>query len=225
MSNAPAPTSPTSSFVVKTSSTPACGRPSATIRLAPSSIAATAALLSPPRIVPAALRTTPSSTTGSIGPSGGTVSRWAQKKIGTPAVSAPGSLQKMLPASDSIAGPLPSSSQLRPTSLRYAPTRSATSRSLPDGLGIAASSRKRSRTDEGTCRTILGEPGLGGSCEISFVATARRHNLYFASPPTRALRGTRRPVSLVPAASTARSGRLPAETASRTLRGCLDGRE
>ena len=63
---------------------PACGRPSWTTRRTASTIAATAALLSAPRIVPAAFRTTPSSTTGSIGPCGGTVSRWAQKKSGMP---------------------------------------------------------------------------------------------------------------------------------------------
>src|SRR6266540_4633840 len=46
---------------------------------------ATAALSSAPRIVPAALRTTPSSsTTGSMRPVGGTVSRCAQRKIGVP---------------------------------------------------------------------------------------------------------------------------------------------
>ena len=50
---------------------------------------ATAALLSAPRIVPAALRMTPSSLTGSIPASGGTVSRWAQKKSGEIAVDAP----------------------------------------------------------------------------------------------------------------------------------------
>ena len=49
---------------------PACGRPSASTRRAASSMTATAALLSAPRIVPAALRTTPSSTAGSIGPVG-----------------------------------------------------------------------------------------------------------------------------------------------------------
>ena len=49
-----------------------------------SSIAATAALLSPPRIAALRLRTMPSSTTGSIASTGGTVSRWAQKKSGSP---------------------------------------------------------------------------------------------------------------------------------------------
>ena len=45
----------------------------------------TAALLSEPRIVPAALRTMPSSpTTGSIAASGGTVSVCAHRKIGVP---------------------------------------------------------------------------------------------------------------------------------------------
>jgi hypothetical protein len=45
----------------------------------------TAALLSDPRIVPAVLRTTPSSpTTGSMTVSGGTVSVWAQRKTGVP---------------------------------------------------------------------------------------------------------------------------------------------
>jgi hypothetical protein len=49
-------------------------------------MATTAALLSDPRIVPAPFRTTPSSTTGSIAASGGTVSVWAQRKIGVPPV-------------------------------------------------------------------------------------------------------------------------------------------
>ena len=60
-SNAAAPSSPTSSFGVKSSSMPACGRFSASTRRVPSSIAATADLLSAPRIVPPAFRTTPSS--------------------------------------------------------------------------------------------------------------------------------------------------------------------
>ena len=64
---------------------PACGRPSSRTRRAASSITTTAALLSEPRIVPPALRTTPSSpTTGSIAASGGTVSVCAQRKIGVP---------------------------------------------------------------------------------------------------------------------------------------------
>ena len=61
-----APTSPISSIGVKRSSMPACGRRSARITRVASSIAATAALSSAPRIVPAAFRTMPSSTTGSI---------------------------------------------------------------------------------------------------------------------------------------------------------------
>jgi hypothetical protein len=48
-------------------------------------MAATADLLSAPRIVPAAFRITPSSSiTGSIAAVGGTVSRWAHRKIGVP---------------------------------------------------------------------------------------------------------------------------------------------
>src|SRR5256885_1051626 len=81
---------PTSSFGVKSSSIPACGRFSATTRRTPSSIATTAALLSAPRIVPPALRTTPSSTTGSSGPAGGTGSRGAQKKSRFPAAGGAG---------------------------------------------------------------------------------------------------------------------------------------
>src|SRR5262249_61125137 len=93
-STAPAPTSPLSSWGGNRSSRPAGGRSSASPRRVPSSIAATADLLSAPRIVPPALRTTPSSITGSIGPSGGTVSRCAQRKIGVapprpPSPSAP----------------------------------------------------------------------------------------------------------------------------------------
>ena len=66
------------------SSTPACGRPSATILRAASIIATTADLLSAPRIVPAAFRRRRPRRPGSIGPCGGTVSRSAQKKIGVP---------------------------------------------------------------------------------------------------------------------------------------------
>ena len=66
-SNAPAPRSETSSCGVKSSSIPACPRPSSSTRRTASSMTTTAALLSEPRIVPAALRTMPSSpTTGSI---------------------------------------------------------------------------------------------------------------------------------------------------------------
>jgi hypothetical protein len=83
-SNAGAPSSPTSSFGVNSSSIPRAAGSRASTRRVASSIAATADLLSAPRIVPPALRTTPSSITGSIGPSGGTVSRCAQRKIGVP---------------------------------------------------------------------------------------------------------------------------------------------
>ena len=97
-SNAPAPSRPTSSFGVKRSSTPACGRPSSTIRRAASIIATTADLLSAPRIVPPAFRTTPSSpTTGSSGPCGGTVSRCAQKKIGVPPSVSAGQAAEQVP--------------------------------------------------------------------------------------------------------------------------------
>ena len=85
MSNAAAPWQPVSSHVVKTSSMPAWSRPSTSTRRTPSIMAAMAALLSAPRIVPAALRTIPSSITGSIGPVGTTVSKCAQKKMGVPA--------------------------------------------------------------------------------------------------------------------------------------------
>src|SRR3984893_7506107 len=50
---------------------PACGRRSSSTRRVPSIMAATADLLSAPRIVPAALRITPSSSTGSIDAGGG----------------------------------------------------------------------------------------------------------------------------------------------------------
>jgi hypothetical protein len=55
------------------------------MRRVASSITTTAALLSEPRIVPAELRTIPSSPTiGSITVSGGTVSVCEQRKIGAP---------------------------------------------------------------------------------------------------------------------------------------------
>ena len=106
-SKAAAPRRPTSSFGVKRSSTPACARPSSTNRAIASSIDATAALLSAPRIVPAVLRTIPSSpTTGSIGPFGGTVSRCAQKNRGIAAPSPLGSSeQRMFPIDEPIRGP------------------------------------------------------------------------------------------------------------------------
>ena len=63
---------------------PPCGRFSARTRRVASSITATADLLSAPRIVPAAFRITPSSRTGSIPASGGTVSRCAHRKSGVP---------------------------------------------------------------------------------------------------------------------------------------------
>ena len=110
MSKAPAPIRPTSSFGVNRSSTPACGLPSSTIRRAASIIATTADLLSAPRIVPPPLRTMPSSpTTGSSGPCGGTVSRWAQKKIGVPPSTRPGRRQSRFPIVEPIAGPQSSS--------------------------------------------------------------------------------------------------------------------
>ncbi len=122
---------------------PACGRDSSTMRRTASTIETTAALLSAPRIVPAPFRTTPSSTTGSIGPSGGTVSRWAQKKSASPsAVGA--SRASRLPAFDSISAPAPSSSTAIPRPSSSAVTRSATTRSLPGGLGSDASSRNSS---------------------------------------------------------------------------------
>src|SRR3954453_14764315 len=65
---------------------PACGRFSTRTRRTPSSIWTTADLLSAPRIVPPAFRTTPSSTIGSSGPGGGPGSGWAPKKRGGPRV-------------------------------------------------------------------------------------------------------------------------------------------
>ena len=81
-SSALTPCRPVSSCTLRTSSMPACGRPSATMRRTPSSIAATAALLSPPRIVSSRLVTTPSATTGSMAAVGSTVSTCAQSRIG-----------------------------------------------------------------------------------------------------------------------------------------------
>src|SRR5579862_235881 len=51
--------------------------------------------------------------------------------------------------------PASSSSTSRPQSRRYRATRSATTRSSPDGLGSAASSQKRSTTSGGTGRRLL----------------------------------------------------------------------
>src|SRR3954447_23342125 len=51
----------------------------------------------------------------------------------------------MLPMVEPISGPTPSSSGCRPRPPRYRRTASATARSSPGGLGIAASSMKKSR--------------------------------------------------------------------------------
>src|SRR2546423_1343665 len=128
---------------------PPCGRFSARTRRVPSSIAATADLLSAPRIVPPALRTMPSSITGSSGPSGGTVSRCAQRKIGVPPLPFGSTRQYRFPIVDPTAAPASSSSTVSPRSRRYRVTASATSRSSPGGLGRAASSVKRSTTSDG----------------------------------------------------------------------------
>src|SRR5439155_1998780 len=153
-SNAAAPSRPTSSLGVNTSSMPACGRLSASTRRVASSITATADLLSAPRIVPAALRTTPSSTTGSIGPVGGTVSRCAQRKSGEPSPSPCGSTrQYRLPIVEPTFAPASSSSTSSPRSRRYRATASATARSSPGGLGSAASSVNRSRTSDAMPRS------------------------------------------------------------------------
>src|SRR5687768_13482437 len=150
MSKAPAPISPTSSFGVKRSSTPACGLPSSTIRRAASIIATTADLLSAPRIVPPALRTIPSSpTTGSRRPCGGTVSRCAQRKIGVPPPPRPGRRQSRFPIVEPVAVPVSSSSTSSPSACNSSSTRSATSRSSPGGLAIAASSRKSGKMGDG----------------------------------------------------------------------------
>ena len=63
---------------------PACGRPSCTIRRTAASMPATDALLSAPRMPSPEFVTTPSTTTGVIGASWGTVSVCAQKKSGVP---------------------------------------------------------------------------------------------------------------------------------------------
>src|SRR5438034_3471452 len=151
-SKAAAPSRPTSSFGVNTSSIPACGRFSLSTRRVASSITATADLLSAPRMVPAAFRTTPSSTTGSIGPVGGTVSRWAQKKSGVPS-PLPSIPAWTLPIVEPTVSPAASSSTWSPRSWRYLVTASATRRSSPGGLGIAASSVNRSSTSD--TRAIL----------------------------------------------------------------------
>ena len=69
---------------------PACGRFSARTRRTPSSIARPPTCCRRRGSCRRAFRTTPSSTTGSRGPDGGTVSRWAQKKSGVPPPSARG---------------------------------------------------------------------------------------------------------------------------------------
>jgi hypothetical protein len=84
---------------------PACGRCSAVTRRTPSSIEATAALLSPPRMVLRAFVTMPPESTGSIGAVGSTVSMWAQNMIGVPCSPAvAGMRQTMFPASSPGSG-------------------------------------------------------------------------------------------------------------------------
>ena len=107
---------------------------------------ATAALLSAPRIVSPRLRKTPSSSTTSICPRCGTVSRWAQNI--THSSVRPGRRARMLPAPAS-AGPAASSSLTsRPIARSSAATVSATSRSSPVGLRISQSRTKVSCSRE-----------------------------------------------------------------------------
>ena len=119
----------------------------------------TAALLSAPRMVSCRFTTTPFRTSGSIGPVGGTVSRCAFRKMGTPSTpSDGGSATWMFPMSEPIRGPASSSVGSSPRSRRKSSVRSATGRSRPDGLGIAASSRKRSRTGVAVAATAAVYP-------------------------------------------------------------------
>ena len=100
---------------------------------AASSIAATAALLSAPRIVPPALRTTPSSTTGSIGPSRRhRVEVRAEEDRHAAARRRPGSRQSRFPAVAADPGAGVVLVDLEPERRRgSAMTRSATARSSP----------------------------------------------------------------------------------------------
>jgi hypothetical protein len=76
-------------------------------------------LLSAPRIVPAEFRTSSSSpTSGSIGPSGSTVSRCAQKKSGSPAPPFGSSREKMFPIDEPTFAPASSSSAASPIAPR-----------------------------------------------------------------------------------------------------------
>jgi hypothetical protein len=100
-------------------------------------------------MVPAAFRTTSPSTTGTISPSGGTVSRCAQKKSAVPAPLVDGgTCAYRLPAFEPVTDAVSSSSTSSPSARSSRTTASATARSSPGGDGIAASSRKRSRTRE-----------------------------------------------------------------------------
>jgi hypothetical protein len=97
------------------------------------------------------------STTGSIGPSGGTVSRCAQKKSAVPpSPFVAGTEQYRLPICEPVADAVSSSSTSSPSARRSATKRSATARSRPGGDGIAASSRNRlsARDASGICPTI-----------------------------------------------------------------------
>ena len=128
-SNALAPTSASSSETVNSSSSPT-GEPSIEARRATSSITATAALLSAPRMPSWAFSQPPSTSTGSIGASVSTVSRWAHSS--SERSPRPSSRASTLPVSSSSgSSPMPRSSAI---------TRSAHARSCPNGLGMRQSS-------------------------------------------------------------------------------------
>ena len=171
-----APASAFSSETVKSSSTPT-GDPSTLQRRASSSITATAALLSAPRM-PALAFSQPSSTiTGSIAPSSGTVSRCAQSRIERS--PRPGSRASRLPHSAPAAVAAPSSATSMPIARSCAATWSAQARSWPKELGMRQSaanvsfSRARSASEAGligrssaagleaACGSVLGVAGGG----------------------------------------------------------------
>ena len=143
-----APRRPTSSHGVNTSSIPACGMPSCTTRSTACSMAATAALSSPPRIASRRLvRYSPSCTT-SMGPSTGTVSRCAQNMMGTPsAVGAKRATMLLQPAFGSACA---ASSWLTSAPMRdsSSSTASAMAPSEPDGEGISHRRANRRATSD-----------------------------------------------------------------------------
>ena len=151
-SNRAAPRRPISSHGVSTSSMPAWGRRSASTRRTATSSVATADLSSPPRMVGWRLVRCPSSSTTSMGPRLGTVSRWAQNMTGVPGAVA-GNRATMLPQPAGMRAPASSSLISAPSPRSSSRTTAATAPSCPDGDGISHS-RAMTRATSGSASRV-----------------------------------------------------------------------